>query len=243
MEQVQNNQLILVSGYSSTGKSSSLRNLREPEKWMYLNCEGKLLPFRSKFQEYKISDPYQVYEAFDYATDPSNDIAGIIVDSLTYLMDMFETNYVQTASDTRKAWAEYGNFFRTLMFDKVVKFNKDTIFLAHVLDTTDETDLSIRTQVPIKGALKAQGVESFFSTVVSTKRKNIKDLKDYDNKMLTITEDEELDGFKYVFQTRIDKKSINERIRSPMGMFSRKETFVDNDCQMLLDHLREYYNN
>ena len=40
MEQVQNNQLILVSGYSSTGKSSSLRNLREPEKWMYLNCEG-----------------------------------------------------------------------------------------------------------------------------------------------------------------------------------------------------------
>lgn len=238
----QNNQLVLVSGYSATGKSASLRNIREPEKWLYLNCEGKNLPFRSKFQEFKIEDPYQVYEAFDYATDPANGINGVIVDSITYLMDMYEVQMVQTASDTRKAWGEYGNFFRTLMFDKVVKFGKDTIFLAHVLDTVDESDLSIRTQVPIKGSLKAQGVESFFSVVVSTKRKNIKDLKDYKNQMLNITEDEEIDGFKYVFQTKIDKKSINERIRAPMGMFKREETFIDNDCQLLLDHLKEYYN-
>ncbi len=30
--------LILVSGFSATGKSSSLINLREPEKWIYINA-------------------------------------------------------------------------------------------------------------------------------------------------------------------------------------------------------------
>lgn len=61
--------------------------------------------------------------------------------------------------------------------------------------------------------------------------------------MLHITEDEELLGFKYVYQTRLTKQTLGERIRSPMGMFSKEETFIDNDAQVLLDHLKDYYNN
>lgn len=39
-----NDQLILVSGFSGTGKSASLRNIRNQEKWLYLNTEaGKRL--------------------------------------------------------------------------------------------------------------------------------------------------------------------------------------------------------
>lgn len=128
------------------------------------------------------------------------------------------------------------------MQDKVIKFNKPTIILAHVQDFIDESTLELKTYVPVKGALKNQGCEAYFSTVVSAKRVNIKDLKDYKSSMLNITEDEEIDGFKYVFQTRLTKKTVGERIRSPMGMFSRQETFIDNDCQLLLDHLKEYYN-
>ena len=60
--------------------------------------------------------------------------------------------------------------------------------------------------------------------------------------MLNITEDEEIDGFKYVFQCRLTKKTVGERIRSPIGLFNRKETYVDNDVQLLLDHINEYYN-
>jgi hypothetical protein len=59
--------------------------------------------------------------------------------------------------------------------------------------------------------------------------------------MLTITEDEEELGFKYVFQTRLTKASTGKRIRSPMGMFSKAETYIDNDCQVLLDHLNSFY--
>lgn len=86
-----------------------------------------------------------------------------------------------------------------------------------------------------------QGVEAFFSTVVSSKKMSLKKLEKYKNDHLIITPEEEAVGFKYVFQTLLTKETVNERIRSPMGLWSRDETFIDNDAQFLLDQLDEYY--
>ena len=67
-----NDQLILVCGYSATGKSASLRNIRNQDKWFYLNTEaGKRLPFKNNFQSFRVDDPRQVFEAFEVgASDP-----------------------------------------------------------------------------------------------------------------------------------------------------------------------------
>lgn len=239
-----NTQLVLISGMSATGKSASLRNLRNQEKWFYLGVEaGKPLPCKNSFKDLKIEDPYQVFEAFDYGIEHPDECDGIIIDSLTFLMDMFESQYVLTSSNTLKSWSDYAQFFKKLMQDKVLKFSKPTVILAHTQDFADDRTLETKTYVPIKGALKAQGIEAFFTTVVSTKKMSLKDLEPYKNDMLHITEDEELLGFKYVYQTRLTKQTIGERIRSPMGMFSKEETFIDNDAQVLLDHLKDYYNN
>lgn len=59
--------------------------------------------------------------------------------------------------------------------------------------------------------------------------------------MLNITPEEVALGFKYVFQTKITKDTINERLRGPLGLFDTKETFVDNNMQQVLDHLKKYY--
>ena len=102
MSQVNDN-LVLLVGKSAAGKSASLMNLPNPEGVMYLNCEaGKKLPFRSKFKEFTITDPLQVEEAFE-AAEGMSDIHTIVVDSLTYLMDMYESNYVLTSANTMKA--------------------------------------------------------------------------------------------------------------------------------------------
>ena len=85
------------------------------------------------------------------------------------------------------------------------------------------------------------GREAYFSCVVSSKKVPVKDLESYKNDMLAITEEDPALGFKYVFQTRLTKDTTHERIRSPMGMFSAAETFIDNDVQKLLDHLHSYY--
>lgn len=236
-----NDQLILIGGYSGTGKSASLRNIRDQGDWLFLNTEaGKRLPFKNKFQSHRITDPYQVHEAFDYGTgNPA--IKGIIVDSLTFLMDMFESQYVLTASNTMKAWGDYNQFFKTLMQEKVTIFGKPAIFIAHLKDELDEKAMEMKTSVPIKGALKNNGIEAYFSTVVSAKKVTLKDIDKVTNNMLHITDEEKELGYKHVFQTRITKNTTGERIRSPMGMFSKEQTYIDNDSQLLLDHLDEFY--
>lgn len=236
-----NDQLFLIVGYSSTGKSAALRNIQNQERWLYLNTEaGKRLPFKNSFQSYRIADPLQVHEAFDYGTD-NTEVDGIIVDSLTFLMDMYETQYVLTATNTMKAWGDFNQFFKVLMQEKVTLFNKPAIFTAHVLDVYDEKAMEYKVSVPIKGALKGNGIEAYFSTIVAAKKVAISELEKYKNSLLVISDDEKELGYKHVFQTRPTKGTTGERIRAPMGLFTKEQTYIDNDAQLLLNHLQKFY--
>lgn len=99
-----NNQLVLVSGVSASGKTASLRNLKNQSKWIYCSTEtGKELPFKNDFKKVKIEDAVHILNVFDEAIAHPDKCDGIIIDSLTFLMDMYESQYVLTASDTRKA--------------------------------------------------------------------------------------------------------------------------------------------
>lgn len=237
-----NDQLILIGGQSAGGKSASLRNIRNQERWAYFNTEaGKRLPFRNKFQNFRIDDPYQVWGGFDEMIENPELTDGAIIDSSTFLMDMFESQFVLNSTNSQKAWGDYAQFFKVLMQEKVVRYGKPVIVIAHVREELDEATHSMKTSVPIKGALKNNGIEAYFSTVVEALKVPLKDLEPYKNSMLTISEEEEELGLKYVFQTRLTKGTVGKRIRSPMGMFSKEETFIDNDAQKLLDHLAEFY--
>jgi hypothetical protein len=240
-----NDQLILISGISTTGKSASLRNIRNQERWLYLNTEaGKRLPFKNSFLTRRIADPYEVVEYFTEAIANREMLDGIIIDSITFLMDMFETQYVINSANTMAGWGQYAQFFKDLLQRLVVQFGKPVIIIAHVKDDLDEKAMEIKTAVPIKGSLKNNGVEAYFSTVVSTKRVSLKELEPYTSatgSMLSVSEEEIDLGFKYVFQTRLTGKTTGERIRSPMGMFTKGQTFMDNDVQVLLDHLHSFY--
>jgi archaellum biogenesis ATPase FlaH len=237
----QNDHLVLICGPSSTGKSASLMNIDNPEGVMYLNTEAnKKLPFKSRFLEYNITDPLDIPRAIQKAEEMP-DIHTIIVDSLTFLMDQYESVYVLNSPNTMKAWGEFQQFFKQLMQQDVAKSTKNIIFTAHTSMVLNENEAVMETKVPVKGALKNNGVESYFSTVVSTKRVPMKELSNYKSDLLHISPEEEALGFKYCFQTKITKKTIHERIRSPMGMFSEQETFMDNDAQLLINRLHEYY--
>lgn len=236
-------QLVLVVGYSTTGKSASLRNIRNQERWVYLGTEaGKRLPFKNRFMTVRVTDPYEVEQYFDECIANQGDVDGIALDSMTFLMDMFETQYVVNSANTMAAWGAYQQFFKNIMQKKVPEFGKPVVVMAHVKDELDEKNMEMKTCVPIKGALKNNGVEAYFSTVVAAKKVSIKELEAYGSNLLTITDEERELGYKHVFQTRITKNTTGERIRSPMGMFDRSQTYMDNDVQLLLDHLHKFYN-
>ena len=241
MTQPVNDNLVLIAGKSATGKSACLAGLQNPEGVMYLNCEsGKKLPFRSKFKQFVIVDPLQVYEAFD-AAENMPDVHTIVIDTLTYLLDMYESLYVYNSANGQKAWGDFAQYFRNLMQTYVAKSTKNVIFLAHTADQLNEGEMIMETKVPVKGATKNNGIESYFSLVIATKKIQLKALKDYKSDLLTITPEEEALGFKYVFQTKLTKETVGERLRGPLGMFDTKETYTDNNAQLVMNRLHEYY--
>ena len=236
-----NDHLVLLGGKSATGKSASLMNLENPKGVLYLNCEaGKRLPFKAAFIQKIVTDPYQVIEGVEWAETQEN-IHTIVVDSLTYLLDMYETVYVSNSTNGMAAWGQFAQYFKTLMQQHVAASSKNIIFTAHTMDSLNESEMLMETKVPVKGALKNNGLESYFSLVIASKKMTIKNLAGYKSALLNITPEEEALGFKYVFQTRITKESVNERLRGPMGLFSTQETFIDNNIQLVMDRLKEYY--
>ena len=235
-----NNNIILVSGASGTGKSACLRNLKDPKGVLYLCCENnKALPFANEFRVKNITDPYQVHQAFTYA-ETKPEIHTVVIDTATFLMDMFESNYVIGAADTQSMWGQYAQFFKVLMSTYVAKSTKRVIFLAHTADVIND-DRVRETIVKVKGSLMARGIEAFFTIVISTKVMELEDLKPFESDLLNITEDEEYDELKYCFQTKLVKGAAKERIRSPMGMWTRKETYIDNDIEKVFDKLDSHY--
>ena len=158
--QQSNDNLVLIGGVSGAGKSACLRNIPNQEGVLYLNCEsGKKLPFRNKFVSKTITDPYQVFEGFNWAeTNP--DIHTIVIDSLSFLMDMFVSVHIMGSADSRSQWQSYAEYFKSLMQQYVAKSPKNVIFITHIDETLDE-EKGIRTeQAVIKGGLKGTGIEA-----------------------------------------------------------------------------------
>ncbi len=138
-------------------------------------------------------------------------------------------------------WGDFAQYFKTLMQQYVAKSTKNVIFIAHTSDTMNENEMVMETKVPVKGSLKNNGIESYFTIVLASKKVTLKTLKDYKSELLNITPEEEALGYKYVFQTKLTKETVNERLRGPLGLWDTKETYIDNNVQLVMNRLHEYY--
>ncbi len=133
-------------------------NLRDHPGVMYLNCEsGKRLPFKNDFKSYTITDPHQVLEGITAAEGKAH-VHTVVIDSLTYLMDMYESKYVLGTANTMKGWSDFAQYFKELMQQRVASSTKKIIFTAHTLDSYNENEMTVDTKVPVKGSLKNNGI-------------------------------------------------------------------------------------
>lgn len=239
----QNKNIVLVMGPPNTGKSTSLRNLKNQDKMVYLNTDLKELPFQDKFlKNIEVSDALQVLNyVAEIEKQPREKVQGGILDTITFLMGMYERQYVLGSANTQAAWGNYGNFYRDLIH-AIKAGSKDYAIFAHEESSLNEQAMQMESRVPIKGAVGKIGAEADFTTILSTKQMPIKKLEGYENDLLHITDEEREDGFKYVFCTRVAKEHIGQKMRSAMGLWNRNELYIDNDLQQVFDRLHQYYN-
>lgn len=243
----ENPKSILICGESGHGKSASLLGIKDRTDVLYLNCEnGKPLPFKNKFKKKTITDPEDIIDFIDQLVDmgDENPFKFVIVDTVSFMMDMYERVHVNGSANTQKAWGEYGQFFPRVM-DATARL-EDTffIFLGHLDSYLDEDEGIMKHKVPVKGALAKKGLEAFFTTVVYVKRMRVKDINKNcpnGNSLLNISTKEEAQGYKHVFLTEPDKSTIGGRIRSPLGMWDDDELYIDNDASIVIKRLIEYY--
>lgn len=235
-----NKNIVLIVGEPSSGKSTSLMNMDTPERVAYLNADLKELPFRTKFgKNVVIPDPAAIIPTIA-AIEESPDLDSGIIDTITFLMNMYEKQYINTSTDAFP-WKHYANFYYDVIH-AIKSGTKNYAVLAHVKKIMNDDEMVMETVVPVKGAIKAIGVEADFTTIIATKKVAIKKLEGFENSLLNITDNEIEDGFKYVFQTRIDKDSIGEKMRSAIGLWERKEKYIDNNIGSVFTRLNEYYN-
>lgn len=245
----ENPKSIMICGESGHGKSASLMGIAGRKDVLYFNCEsGKPLPFRNNFKRKTITDPTDIMDYLEQLEqmdqEGTNPFKIVVIDTATFMMDMYERVHVHGAANTQKAWGNYGTFFPELM-DQTAKVNCFFVFLAHLDSWLDEDEGIMKYSAPVKGAMAKKGLESRFTTVLYVKKMRTKDiLKGVDagkNKLLHITPKEEAKGYKHVFLTDSDKTTIGGRIRSPLGMWSDDELYIDNNVLPVLERLHEYY--
>lgn len=235
----QNKSIVLVMGKPNTGKTTSLRNL-DHTKMVYLNTDLKEIPFRGNFlANVEIADAMDVIQ-YIQEIEANPEVSGAVLDTITFLMSMYERQYVNGAANGQKAWGDYGNFYREFVHS-IKSGSKDYAIMAHEEVRLNEQNMTMESMVPIKGAVGKVGCEADFTTILSTKQLPIKKLEGHENALLHITDAEREDGVKYVFCTRITKDHVGEKMRSAMGLWNRNELYIDNDMSQVFKRLKEYY--
>jgi len=238
----QNKNIVLIMGKPNTGKSASLRNMKQ-ETVVYLNTDLKEIPFKDRFMaNVEVTDARHI---LDYVREiESNpDATGAVLDTLTFLMQMYERQYVVPHIGTKLAlssWGDYGNFYREVIH-AIKSGTKDYAILAHEEVALNEQAMTMEARVPVKGAIGKIGVEADFTTILSTMTIPISKLEGHENDLLHITDEEKEDGVKYVFCTRITKETAGSKMRSAMGLWKRNELYIDNDLKQVFDRLHHYY--
>lgn len=236
----------MIRGESGSGKSMSARDFPNHERIINLVCDSnKKPPFRNSFINIVINDPLEVLDYFDdlqVQNPPKYD--AVLIDTATFLMQKYESQHVLTSPNTLAAWNNYGQFFKTLMQEKCSQSLIDVVVYAHSASVFDPKKGEFKVSAPVKGNLKDTKLEAYFTTVLSSKSVDLDVLEPYikDNPLLNITERDKEIGNKFVFQTRVTKNTVGEIIKSPEDLFTKEETFIDNNVYAVLKRLKEYYN-
>lgn len=215
-----------------------------------LNAESRKLPFpeRGRFTNLpintrKTADGKVERKASDILRDAVRSVSKaehikvVILESLTRLTSRVTRNELSlfkqkisernsrkgtdTEGNMMQAWGEVGYDTADILEDVIGSINDKLVIVTAHEDAPRDEDFDRRMRVPLAGRMIKQGVESHFDVVLWTQ---------------TVQDDN--GNIKHVFQTNAN---TTNRAKSPVGMFSDEEMYIDNDITFVIDRMREYY--
>ena len=222
-------QSVLIIADSGTGKSTSIRKL-DPKETFIINIANKPLPFKGWKGNYKniskdnpkgnmtsASTAAGIIKAMNHVNDKMPHIKTLVVDDWQY-MSSFE--YFDRASE--KGYDKFTQIAANLaQVAKMPKDMRDDLTIFFLTHSEDSTDVNGHRKVKAKTIGKmidnTLTLEGLFSIVLFGR----------------VKKDE--DGLEYGFDTVNNGENT---CKSPMGMF--KDSFIDNDLQLVKDCIAEY---
>ena len=217
-----NKKLILVIGDSGSGKTSSLRNM-PLEKTVYIDVD------RKSIKSFKGMDKLRDWVKLDYidhlipglkALEADPECEYIVIDTLSFALDMFVAQKIDTAADTRAAWGQYKQWYKELIH--IAKTSKKSyIFLTHAKDIYDEKAMTTKTAAYAQGSIFGI-IEADFAVVA------------YTHKYV-----DEHGMPKYGFLVNPTKETLSLSAKSPMEMFD-EPLIEDNDIMTIFEAIENY---
>ncbi len=204
---------VLVMGRSGSGKSASLRNISETA--FVINVNRKPLPFKN-------NDNLKIMNCDEYLKIKSGlkaayekGIKVAVIDDAGYLMtNKFMDGHRQAKGNSQfDLYNEIADNFYNLVKSISVDLPEDMIVIVTMHEEMNDMGYSKPKTI---GKLLDDKVciEGMFTIVLHALK---------------------LDG-KYVFATNTDGLDVT---KSPIGMF--EETYIENDLQLVVNKIREYY--
>ena len=233
---------ILVSGMTTSGKSTITKNLPNPERVVYLNCDTVQRPaFKNPgFAWINIKNVLDLPETLENIIEKNketNKFDLIVLDTLTNALSRFIKDFQIAGLGGTNAfavWAELSTYFESLV-SLLNSSGLGYIVLAHAIEetTAGETTLKVVTEGKKIGSL---GIEHKFESVLVSKQVPIAEVTPILNDYLDITKDDKLRGTKYVIQTSSSGTRPNYTVRvcSPENMFLPEEAYINNDIRAVI---------
>lgn len=205
--------MTLVMGRSGSGKSASMRNIKEPT--FVINVNKKPLPFKNNdnLKVMNCDDYLKIKSSLKAAYDKGIKVA--IIDDAGYLMtSKFMAGHRQAKGNSQfDLYNEIADNFYSLIKSGADELPDD--MLVFVIMHEEVNDMGYSKPKTIGKLLDDKVcVEGMFTIVLHALK---------------------LDG-KYQFATNTDGLDVT---KSPIGMFETE--YIDNDLQLVIDKIREYY--
>lgn len=208
---------ILLIGRSGSGKSSSLRNL-DPKETAIIKCVNKRLPFRKgddKFKSMYLTTSQDIIKTVADIVTKAPHIKTIILDDIFYLSS-FE-NFRRVSEKGYGKYTEMAkNFFDILTMPDYVKRDDITfVYITHSETNPNTMETDVKT---IGKMLDSQlGVAGLFTIVIEAQASTPEG--------------------QYKF--KVHNTEGESVVKTPMGLF--EEDYVDNDLNLVLKAIKEYY--